>query len=276
MSKAFTFANPVLSLWQASIAEVHRRRQSVRNRMTPQAAQAYSPPSPTIVDDLMAPAHTVAEAVGKSSSPTRPASRVQTCSNFQEPQHLFRPQKLTAAEICAELAAKFLWAEVSGNEQAAELYAGELKYSVCDVLGWAKCVSSYQPLQGRRVRCCPTAQEHGRSQDLISERSRKSPSSATGEPEILLPSISCRRSKNYRLMSCYIWATSIMPVPRVKLITTSWTSANSCLGTTFPSTPSAAITTCIPAELATTGSSIKLGKNRATSACRIRTGSSLL
>ena len=67
-------------------------------------------------------------------------------------------------------------------------------------------------------------------------------------------------------MSCYIWATSIMPVPRVKLITTSWTSANSCLGTTFPSTPSAAITTCIPAELATTGSSIKLGKNRATSA----------
>jgi hypothetical protein len=136
MSKAFTFANPVLPLWQASIAEVHRRRQSVRNRMTPQAAQAYSPPSPTIVEDLMAPAHTVAEAVGKSSSPpdllklpgaaaSLPATKAQT------------------AEICAELAAKFLWAEVSGNEQAAELYAGELKYSVCDVLGWAECVATY-------------------------------------------------------------------------------------------------------------------------------------
>ena len=142
MSKAFTFANPVLSLWQASIAEVHRRRQSVRNRMTPQAAQAYSPRPQRSCRILMAPAHTVAEAVGKSSSPP---------DLHKGPDLLKLPgaaaslpaTKAQTAEICAELAAKFLWAEVSGNEQAAELYAGELKYSVCDVLGWAECVATY-------------------------------------------------------------------------------------------------------------------------------------
>jgi hypothetical protein len=136
MSKAFTFRNPVLSLWQASVAELHRRRQSVRNRMTPQAAQAYAPSSPTIVDDLMAPAHAVAEAVEKGPSsmdlPNAPGAAA------------FGPAtKAQNAADCTELAAKFLWAELSGNEQAAELYASELKYSVCDAFGWSECVTTY-------------------------------------------------------------------------------------------------------------------------------------
>ena len=46
-------------------------------------------------------------------------------------------------EDCANAAAHFLWAEIEGNEQDSELYAGELKKAVCDASGWAECLTTY-------------------------------------------------------------------------------------------------------------------------------------
>jgi hypothetical protein len=43
---------------------------------------------------------------------------------------------------CAKTAAKFLWAEMTGNHAQSQLLAGELKGAECDPL-WAECVTTY-------------------------------------------------------------------------------------------------------------------------------------
>jgi calcineurin-like phosphoesterase family protein len=44
---------------------------------------------------------------------------------------------------CAKTAAKFLWAEVTGNQAQSAVLAGELKYAECDAAGWSECVTTY-------------------------------------------------------------------------------------------------------------------------------------
>ena len=135
MFQDYSFRNPVLSLWQASVAEVHRRRQSVQSRMagaTPNVAPAAS----TQVADLMAPAHLLATAVAKDPTPA---------NLFNAPKAAATGPGLTvqSAADCAKAAAEFLWAEMTGNQARAKELAGELKYSVCDATGWAECVTTF-------------------------------------------------------------------------------------------------------------------------------------
>ena len=44
---------------------------------------------------------------------------------------------------CAKVAAQFLGAEIIGDQQKSDLYASELKFAECDVLGWAECLTTY-------------------------------------------------------------------------------------------------------------------------------------
>ena len=135
MFQDYSFRNPVLSLWQASVAEVHRRRQSVHSRMAA-AMPNIAPAASTQVADLMAPAHLLATAVAKD--PT-------SANLFNAPKAAAVGTGLTvqSAADCAKAAAEFLWAEMTGNQARAKELAGELKYSVCDATGWAECVTTF-------------------------------------------------------------------------------------------------------------------------------------
>lgn len=132
-----TYRDPVLSMWQSAVAEVQRKRASAPAAAKLTAAQAATPFDP---DALMAPA----DSIGESLLPGQPRSVATT--------GIARPQSLTAAAVtsaldvvgdCAKVAAEFLWAEITGNKQNSDLYAGELQKSECDALGWAECLTTY-------------------------------------------------------------------------------------------------------------------------------------
>jgi hypothetical protein len=137
MPQDYSFRNPVLSLWQASVAEVHRRRQSVRSRMAAVTTGNIVPAAMTKVDDLMAPAHLLAAQVAQSPAPAGilEAAPKTAATGIAA--------TITDAADCAKLAAQFLWAEMSGNQATAKQLAGELKFSVCDATGWAECVTTF-------------------------------------------------------------------------------------------------------------------------------------
>lgn len=137
MSQRYTYPDPTLSLWQASVAEVHRRRSSVQARMAGSTATAQlAVTNMASPDDLMAPVATLAQAIVAGQSPDTlfttegrgaAASMVQTA----------------VATDCTRTAAKFLWAEMKGDSALSQQYAGELKFAVCDAAGWAECVTTY-------------------------------------------------------------------------------------------------------------------------------------
>jgi Calcineurin-like phosphoesterase len=136
MSTPYTYPDPTLSLWQASVAEVHRRRKSVRDRMAPAATRQIAAPAMDAEDDLMSPVHLLGDSISKGQSPGAlfaPAAAA--------------PQAMQAAVAvpvnCAKTAAQFLWAEMSGDHQKSQVLAGELKYSACDLTGWGECVTTY-------------------------------------------------------------------------------------------------------------------------------------
>jgi Calcineurin-like phosphoesterase len=85
----------------------------------------------------MVPAHLVANIAKGAGKPFEwLAGEVK--KGFLDPRALFDP-----AKDCANAAAHFLWAEVSGNEEDSKLYQGELDKSVCDAGGWIECLTSY-------------------------------------------------------------------------------------------------------------------------------------
>jgi hypothetical protein len=55
MSQTYTYGNTVLSLWQASVAEVQRRHVSVQSRMAPATSQGVAIAAQPAPADLMAP-----------------------------------------------------------------------------------------------------------------------------------------------------------------------------------------------------------------------------
>ncbi|HTR67794.1 MAG TPA: metallophosphoesterase [Terriglobales bacterium] len=131
MSNRYTYSDPLLSLWQSAVAEVHRKRASQRKAGMLAALKPLTTP-----DDMLAPARLLGEQI-REKGPTAP-------------EQLFAPSlkgALTAvagtAEDCAKLAAKFLWAEMKGDHAASDLLAGELKASVCDDLGWSEVLTTY-------------------------------------------------------------------------------------------------------------------------------------
>lgn len=135
MSQHYAYQNPILSLWQASVAEVHRRRASVHARMNSATATRLVTPPLAIQDDLMTPAHDLANALIAG----------------QQPDKLFASEASGSSGVaaravvvdCAKSAAKFLWAEIKGDKADSEKYAGELKFSECDAVGWSECLTTY-------------------------------------------------------------------------------------------------------------------------------------
>ena len=135
MSDLYSFRNPVLSLWQSAAAEVHRRRSSVFSRMGDLIKDIVAP-AENMAKSLMAPAYDVAAKIENDKSP---AALLKTPDGVGVK---IAETAMTAAD-CASVASRFLWAEITGNQQEADLCAGMLKYSECDGLGWAECLTTY-------------------------------------------------------------------------------------------------------------------------------------
>jgi len=141
MSQIYTYSDPTLSLWQAAVAEVQRRHQSAQSRvaaalseqvsLTPLLSEAtlMSP-----VQELGAPLHAGQDVPAEVSSPV---------SQPVQPMSLAAHADVLSVPLdCAKVAAQFLWAEITGNQQKSDEYAGELKDSTCDPL-WAECLTTY-------------------------------------------------------------------------------------------------------------------------------------
>ncbi|MGA2249157.1 metallophosphoesterase family protein [Terracidiphilus sp.] len=141
MSQTYTYGNPVLSLWQASVAEVQRRHASVQSRMATATRQRVAIAAQPAPDDLMAPVRLIGEPV--TAGQTVSMDTLAATPAKAAPSVAVAP--MTVAGVigdCAKTAAKFLWAEMTGNHQQSQLLAGELKDSECDPL-WAECVTTY-------------------------------------------------------------------------------------------------------------------------------------
>jgi hypothetical protein len=140
MSQAYTYPNPVLSLWQAAAAEVQRRQESVQNRMAAATSRRMALAALPAQDDLMAPVRIIGEpiAAGKAMS-----MEAITSAPLAAAPQLAGP--MTVAGVigdCAKTAAQFLWAEMTGNHQQSAVLAGELKDAECDP-AWAECLTTY-------------------------------------------------------------------------------------------------------------------------------------
>lgn len=126
-TERYTYADPTLSLWQAAVADVHRRKRSGN---APMAVAGSSAPSSNLASEseLMAPVHSVGSSL-KVRQVAAPEFAV--------------PPPLAVAGDCAKTAARFLWAEMSGNQEESRRLAGELKYAECDAGGWSECLTTY-------------------------------------------------------------------------------------------------------------------------------------
>ncbi len=140
MSQSYTYANPVLSLWQAAVAEVQRRHESDPSGMSTATGMRMSLVAMLPQDDLMAPARMIGEPVAAGM----PMSMdVIAATPAGAAPHGLAPMTVAGTiGDCAKAAAKFLWAEISGNQDQSQLLAGELKGSQCDPI-WAECLTTY-------------------------------------------------------------------------------------------------------------------------------------
>jgi hypothetical protein len=138
----YTYSDPVLSLWQAAVAEVQGRHESVTNRMALATSNRLPATPVPAQNELMSPVYLLGE-------PLKANEKVpdEISSNVAAPVSAARPGAVAEAKVlvpadCAKVAAQFLWAEMTGNKEKSALYAGELKDSVCDI-GWGECVVTY-------------------------------------------------------------------------------------------------------------------------------------
>ena len=140
MPHDFSYRSPTLSLWQAAVAQVQRNRSSVQARMSPPSSERLAAKGPLVAETLMAPAHLVGShlASGQTASPEPLSS---------PPSSPVAPSSAPAIAVepvdCAKTAAQFLWAEIKGDKDTANACASTLKYSNCNAVGWAECVTSY-------------------------------------------------------------------------------------------------------------------------------------
>lgn len=139
MSDFYTYSDPTLSVWQSSAAEVYQRHVSAESKITA-ALDKQATAAATKLEDLMSPAHILGEPLhAKKSIPQdilaaveKPVLEIAAVAE----------KVISVAGDCAKVAAKFLWAEMTGNQKMSDLYAGELKDSECDPL-WAECLATY-------------------------------------------------------------------------------------------------------------------------------------
>lgn len=137
--REYTYRDPTLSMWQSAVAHVQRNQQSVHAR-TSAALPSAPAPKPLDVDTLMSPAQVIGQSLV--------SGQTVTAATFAAPPPATAAAAATVGAVgvaldCAKVAAQFLWAEITGNKQDSDLYAGELKYAECDALGWAECLTAY-------------------------------------------------------------------------------------------------------------------------------------
>jgi hypothetical protein len=122
MSQQYTYRDPTLSLWQSAVAQVHRNRKSVQARMASAASVNFAVPKPLAEDDLMSPVHLLGPSL-TSGEPAQPAA----ISSLQASAAAARATVGAPGVVldCAKVAAQFLWAEITGNQQKSDLYASE-------------------------------------------------------------------------------------------------------------------------------------------------------
>jgi hypothetical protein len=140
MSQPYTYANPVLSLWQAAAAEVQRRHASVQRRMATATSRRMAAAAQPAPDDLIAPVRLIAVPIAAGQTVTP-----ETLASVPAKTPTTLTAQMTVGGVigdCAKTAAKFLWAEMTGNHQQSALLASELKDSTCDP-GWAECLATY-------------------------------------------------------------------------------------------------------------------------------------
>lgn len=131
----YSYRDPRLSIWQSSALEVHATNSLAEGKSL--EALRARPVTDRTKDPLMVPVHLVAQmAVGAKKPFSWLAGEVK--KGILDLKSLFNP-----AKDCANTAAHFLWAEVTGNQHDSDLYADELKKSVCDLGGWQECLSTY-------------------------------------------------------------------------------------------------------------------------------------
>jgi hypothetical protein len=142
MAQLYTYSDPVLSRWQAAVAEVQRRHDSVRNRMATATSNRLSAVALPAQNDLMSPVQLL-------GAPLRAGQNVPTeisAPVAAPPAALSLAASAEAALSvpldCAKVAAQFLWAEITHNQQKSDQCAAELKDSECDI-GWGECVTTY-------------------------------------------------------------------------------------------------------------------------------------
>jgi predicted phosphodiesterase len=122
----YTYRDANLSLWQSAA------NYAVTN-MAPALIEAKDRTPRGIARILMAPVHAVNRAVSEiKKGGHQVASAV--APDFSA---------LATVGDCAKLAAELLWAEIKGDDNAVSILENQLKYSVCDVPGWAECVTQY-------------------------------------------------------------------------------------------------------------------------------------
>jgi hypothetical protein len=133
MSDEYSYRNPKLSLWQAAAQEVQRKHTPTKGISLQAAAQEESKP----LADLMRPVHVVAHTMLALGKP------LEAVTGVAEKVVLDIKAAFDPVEDCARAAANFLQAELEGKQQESDLYAGELRKSECDALGWAECLTTY-------------------------------------------------------------------------------------------------------------------------------------
>ena len=124
----YTYGDPWLSLWQSAARVVAASQDS-------RVKEAFSTELPA--HNLMRPVHLVYETVQRG--PDAASAQFQT-------------ELEGVVEDCASLAAKFLWAETSGNSERSRYYSDQLKKAVCDVGGWSTCVTKYLEFKAKAGR----------------------------------------------------------------------------------------------------------------------------
>lgn len=140
----YTYSDPVLSLWQAAVSEVQRRQYGIQNRLAEMASgERSAAKEPVAMEDLMSPVNTLGAPLRSGQSiPAAIASSVAQPAQPTTPEASAEAAIAAVPVDCAKVATQFLWAEITGNKQKADQYAGELKDSECD-LGWGECVVTY-------------------------------------------------------------------------------------------------------------------------------------
>lgn len=132
MSNEYSYRDARLSLWQSAAHEVAQNRQQPGGAVSANAATQAS-----LEATLVTPAHIVGHTILEAGKPFEFLAN-ELVKGFDFLKGLFKP-----LDNCAKAAALFLNAELEGNQQNADLYAGQLKESVCDAVGWAECLTTY-------------------------------------------------------------------------------------------------------------------------------------